>query len=215
MDRFYTFLPSILALTLIWCISFLIWRTYKRCYGVDTINSKKWLRKNKWKTSFMAIMLSCVSAPAAEELIFRAPIIIMFDQMSSAALYGIYVSSALFALVHLHGNTTLVTQIRIDEEGQSDDVRIELKRLLREKKRTAVIGKIIKVIVTFPMGILFGYYGIKYQSLWVSFGAHSAWNFFMPLVIVLVIGIISVVVYLSFLIISFLFSKVRCITAPR
>lgn len=137
MERIYEFLPSIIMLICIAVValfcSALVPRS--RCY-VSVIGDEE-----EQSQPELGIIHLVWAAPAVEELIFRAPLIIAWSAMSTNAWYGIFVSTILFALAHLP----------------------------MVKKRIMIIGVI-------PLGILTGYYGILYQSIWVSVGIHMLWN---------------------------------------
>ena len=88
---------------------------------------------------------------------------------------------------------------------KSDDVEAEVNRLNAEEGKMIMVRKVLHVVFTLPLGILAGYYGIKYQSVWVAFGIHSVWNLIMPAVlpILMLLGV------LAFLGISSLWDRVR------
>lgn len=190
MDRVYAFLPSILIIACIAVVVrfYMIW-IVKR-FG-NNAKSVEWHRKNGMKVGFMfGVPLAYVWAPAVEELVFRAPLIIAFSSVSPTAWYGIFASSGLFALAHWFGKKIWMTEIlstRGNSEHKSDDLMSEIDRLHRENGKAIMIRKVFHVFFAFPLGILAGYYGIKYQSIWVSFGIHSAWNLIMPALVPLLV----------------------------
>ncbi|OGZ58328.1 MAG: hypothetical protein A2827_03780 [Candidatus Spechtbacteria bacterium RIFCSPHIGHO2_01_FULL_43_30] len=175
----------------------------------DNFKSTEWHKKNQWRVIWtVGTPLTNVWAPAVEELIFRAPLIIAFGAMSSVAWYGVFVSSGLFALSHWFGNKIWMPEIlsaRENGDHKSDDVVAEVDRLHQKAGRRILVQKVLHVVLTFPLGILAGYYGIKYQSIWVSFGIHSAWNLIMPFVLPLFV----LLGMLAFLGISSLWDRMR------
>ncbi len=190
MERIHAFLPSILGIACIAGVTFLYLKWVIKRFG-DNLKSVEWHKKNERKVVWtVGVPLVNVWMPAVEELVFRAPLIIMFSAMSSTAWYGVFVSSGLFALSHWFGKQIWMPDIlsaRENGDHESDDVVAETNRLHEEKGREIMVRKVIHVVLTLPLGILAGYYGIKYQSIWVAFGIHSAWNLIMPSVLKILI----------------------------
>jgi len=208
MERIYEIFPSVLILACIADATFLYLKLIIRRFG-DNFKSVGWHEKNKWKVIWtVGTPLTNVWAPAIEELIFRAPLIIAFSAVSSVAWYGIFASSWFFALKHWFGKKIWMPEIlsaRENGDHKTDDVVAEVNRLHQENGKTIIVCKVLHVVLTLPLGILTGYYGIKYQSILVTFGIHSAWNLIMPVVlpILMLLGI------LTFFGISSLWDKVR------
>jgi len=188
VERIYLFLPSILFITCIAGITHLYIRLVIKRFG-DNFKSVEWHEKNERKVSWMlGTPTNNVLAPAMEELIFRAPLIIAFSAMSSVAWYGIFASSGIFALMHWLGKKIWMPDIlsaRENSDHKTDDMVVEVNRLHQEKGREIMVRKVLHVILMLPLGILTGYYGIKYQSIWVAFGIHSIWNLIMPIVLLI------------------------------
>ena len=181
MERIYAFLPSILAIICIVCIGVVAHARIVNRLGIGNLNSVEWWMKNQRKVRWITyVPLVCVAGPAFEELIFRAPFIIAFSAVSSAAWYAIFISSVIFSLTHWFGDKINMREIisaRENGEHKSDYVDAEKKRIYAEqRKKTILTRKTLHVVLTLPVGILAAYYGIKYQSIWVAFGIHSAWN---------------------------------------
>lgn len=195
MERIYAFLPSVLLLACIAGATLLYLKLAIKRFG-DNLKSVEWCRKNRWKIIWtIGTPKEYIWFPAVEELIFRAPLIIAFSAVSSGAWYGIFASSILFALTHWFGKKIFLEEIfSAGENGEqkSDDVMEEVKRLHAEKGRMIVVRKIFHVVFTLPFGILAGYYGIKYQSVWLAFGIHSAWNVIMPAIFPIIMLLVTI-----------------------
>jgi len=150
------------------------------------------------------ILQFCVQCPAIEELIFRAPLIVAFDDFTTSTWVCIAVSSLLFGSLHL-ANTNLRTMIKLASERSEDEKRRQMldnttpseadefikRELAEEKVRNPepLAVKIASTISPTLMGFLVSYLGIKYQSVFVAFGIHSAWNFLL-LPLLYLVGII-------------------------
>ena len=198
MERIYAFLPSVLVIACIAGVTLLYMKWIIKRFG-DNFKSVEWHKKNKWRVIWtVGIPLINVWAPAVEELIFRAPLIIAFGAMSSVAWYGVFASSGLFALSHWLGKKILMPDILSARENgnhKTDDVEAEANRLHTEEGKMIMVRKVLHVVFALPLGILAGYYGIKYQSVWVAFGIHSVWNLVMPAVlpILMLLGVLAFV----------------------
>jgi membrane protease YdiL (CAAX protease family) len=208
MERVLVFLPSVLVIAGIAAAIFIYLKWIIKRFG-DDFKSVEWHKQNQWKVIWsVGTPLTNVWAPTIEELVFRAPIIIAFSAMSSFAWYGVLTSSILFSLAHWFGKKIWMPEILSERENgdhKSDDVVEEVDRLHQEAGNRILMTRIAHVVLTLPLGILAGYYGIKYQSIWVSVGIHSVWNLVMPTVVPLLI----LVVMLGFLALSSLWDKVR------
>lgn len=208
MERIYVFLPSVLVIVCIAGATLLYLKWVIKRFG-DNFKSVEWHKKNQRKVVWtVGTPMINVWEPAVEELIFRAPLIIAFGTMSSVAWYGVFASSVLFALSHWFGKKIWIPEILSAKENgnhKSDDMVAEMNRLHAEEGKMIMVRKVLHVVFTLPLGILAGYYGIKYQSVWVAFGIHSVWNLIMPAVLpfLMLLGV------LTFLGISSLWDRVR------
>ncbi|HRH32252.1 MAG TPA: CPBP family intramembrane metalloprotease, partial [bacterium] len=103
----------------------------------------------------------------------RAPLILYFDGLSTEAWYGIGVSTLLFAVTHAFG------------EGRSNQ---------------SVGRRILHVVTRLPMGVMYGYFGVRSQTLWAPLALHIAWNaaviVIVPIVTVLITIVIGLIRYM-------------------
>lgn len=194
-DRILMFLPSVIVITIIAGITFLYLRWIVKRYK-DNFKNVEWVIENKWKLVLLiGTPQQNILAPTAEELLFRAPIIIAFGAISGSAWKWIIVSAVIFSLIHWFGKKIKIDDIilhRMKGENFSNDMETEVNRLSQNKKEVR-IRKVLNVILTLPLGILAGYYGILYQSIWVSVGVHALWNLVMPIIMPLIVIIIWII----------------------
>ena len=179
MERLLQFLPSLLILGLIALISIVYLRFILKKWKTK-LQSIAWCRENSKKNFWrISVPLLYIHAPVYEELIFRAPLVLLFDHVSESAWLGIFISALLFGASHWWGFKIipqgLYAKPNVGEET-SDNYLEEAKRLQDENKKTVLIQRVIQVCLTFGLGLLAGYYSIVYQSIWVAFGIHSLWN---------------------------------------
>ena len=214
MERFLTFLPSVLVIASI----ALITRVYlKWIIGRFDENAKsvQWHQQNKWKVFWLVGMpVQIVWAPTVEELIFRAPLVLAFSGMSSFAWYGILTSAVLFSLMHWSGKKIWMPEIllaRAEGSHKSDDIGEEVERLHQEAGKKILVSRISHVIFALLAGISAGYYGILYQSIWVSVGIHAAWNLVMPVVVQLLL----LVVMIFYVLLSLLWEDIKSLTRQQ
>ena len=194
MDRLEFFLPSVLAIASIAGFSFLILFLIRRRFK-EEFKSLKWLEEQRWKTCFwFSCLYVYVFAPAIEELLFRGPLIIWVQPESPLVWHYTTLSAIIFSLVHWRGHKISIRElfdIKHRRDRTSDDLEAEVKRLKEKESRLVLTRKITQTIITFPLGLLAGYYGVKYQSIWVSIGIHSMWNLFMPIAFPMTILLIA------------------------
>lgn len=205
LERVQMFLTQILGVGGIAGLTLIYLFVIKKTMG-DKLKSISWLNQNKLKLFFLAgAPTSFIYAPTLEELIFRAPLIVAFDRMSANAWIGIAISAAAFGLIHLN-SPMVYTFLASDLDGQrergtlsTDDIETEMARIKEEKASKVRVFLWIKVAVMALVGVPLAYYGIRYQSLWVSVGLHAAVNIFSMLILPILIGLVHV---LSILFIS-------------
>lgn len=111
MDRVIVFLPSIVILASIALATIFYCRWLIKHYG-EEFKSVAWHKEHELKVSLvLGTPLIVVYAPAVEELIFRAPLIIAFSSVTTNAWYGILASSLAFSLMHLFGKKCLCQKL--------------------------------------------------------------------------------------------------------
>ena len=195
MERIYSFLPSVLIIAVIAGVAHFYVKWAIKRFG-DNFKSVEWHRNNHSKVMWtVGAPFVNVLAPALEELVFRAPLIIAFSTMSLSAWYGVVISSGLFALVHWFGKKIWISDILLARENgnhKSDILGAEVKRLNAEEGKMVMMRKVLHIVFTLPLGILAGYYGIKYQSLWVAFGIHFAWNLIVPTLLQILVALVVI-----------------------
>lgn len=151
----------------------------------------EWLKKNQVKLYFLAGMpMTIICTPMLEEFFFRLPLIVLFNDVSGGAWLGIFVSAILFGAIHYLNPKSFYVSQQILDAGKNKGIDAKCgdvaKEVIAKEKKTIMVAQIAQVIATFFFGLLSGYFGIKYQSLYVSVGLHAAWNLFMPFILVIV-----------------------------
>ncbi|MDP3696645.1 MAG: CPBP family intramembrane metalloprotease [Candidatus Taylorbacteria bacterium] len=153
----------------------------------ENLKSIEWLKENEWKVIWLIGTPACnIWAPTAEELIFRAPLIVAFGNISGNAWWGILASSIAFAFIHYFGkkiNFLEVLLAKENSETKNDDLQTTISDIEKAQAQQMKTRRLLHIVATLPLGILAGYYGIKYQSIWVSVGIHSVWNLLMPTIL--------------------------------
>lgn len=149
MTRILDFLPSIVTIAWIAGVARFFVQRNAAQYG-DNFNDPEWLEKNAI-AYFRSVGIPTISilGPCVEELIFRAPLILYFDEMTTEAWYGIWVSAGFFAAAHAFGS----------------------ERSTEKPRR-----RILHFVTRIPSGLLFGYAGVRLQSIWVAVALHATWN---------------------------------------
>lgn len=157
----------------------------------EKIKNSEWVIKNRLKLSLIVgIPMEYVVVPFVEELIFRAPIIILFQIINSSAWIGIVLSGVVFGLTHYFKAHIYFWDI---EKKLKAGINIEEASVEFSKLNTGMIKsrKGISVIATGILGIICGYFGIKHQSILLSVGIHAAWNIIMPVAVLVFILLLN------------------------
>lgn len=190
VERIDAFLPSIVILALVGMVTLGYVRFNIRRWGTS-FKSVAWHEEHQsqvlWK---VAVPLTYVSAPAIEEVLFRAPLIIAFPQISADAWPWLLASSAVFGSVHWFRRLVdpeCLFEARKNGTNQSDDVKSEVRRIWAEFGIIGRMQQVFGVVIVSFGGLLFGYYGITHQSVWVAYGMHAAWNLFAPFVLIILV----------------------------
>ncbi len=189
MERVFLFLPSMLVIALIGLLARFYARSQLKKFG-NNVNNLEWMRKNKFAFEMkFGSPLLYICAPTIEELLFRAPLIILFSSVTSHAVLGITASAVLFGLMHIFNKKVKLPQI-LSESNECSQEKLTVSELVakiekRDKKRIFYLN-IIAVCATTILGLLAGYFGVYYQSIWVAVGIHAAWNMFVPPLLIIV-----------------------------
>lgn len=201
IERLRFFLPSMIVLGIIALVTRIyIAILYKRMG--EKLKSIEWLKDNEKKALLLvALPLQVLWAPSFEELVFRAPLIVIFPAISSKAWIGIWISSILFVFIHWFNKPlSLIELYRKKENGltETDDFETEAKRYMESLGKKKTILRLAKIPVMLVLGIVTAYFGIKYQSIWLSVGIHVVWNQVMPLITQLLVIVFIVVILIIF-----------------
>jgi len=152
LARFLIFLPSILALSATWLICYIYLQSTIKQLGKENLNNPQWQKENSKKILPAIYIDLFIHVPVAEELMFRAPIILIFDKLSYNALYGVVISAIIFAFMHYVRNP------------------------FDPKQKWPKDAIFARVFMSFIGGLIYGYLGIYCQSIYASVIAHALWN---------------------------------------
>lgn len=194
MDRIHELTPTILLALVLGGVVFIYVRLISNRYR-DRMKSLEYAKTNKLK---MALLIGfptlLLYAPLTEEIIFRAPLILLFSHISDSAWLGISVSALLFGSAHWSGQKFDLTDIpesRANGEAITDDLKTELELVEKSRPRMVLAKKILHVIITTLLGLVFGYYGIKHQSLWLCIALHAGWNLIGHPIVIILYGVLA------------------------
>ena len=182
INRIKMFLPSIIALIIISILGLLVSKAIKHNFR-NKIDNLVWRSKYGDKLKFALLFYNFVFRPAGLELVFRVPLLLMFGTIMNITWLGIFVSSILSGVWHSfftkpsHGFQQWFIVL-----GKGE-IR-ELSNLTQERDNKT---KLIQLAIDFSIGIFLGYLCLKYQSIWVSFLAHSVLPAIMMVVAVLIV----------------------------
>jgi membrane protease YdiL (CAAX protease family) len=218
-ERFMSLLPSVLVLGGIVGATFLFLKfILPILIGNERYKNhellKVWMKenkRNKWKAViFATVPFTCIFSPALEEIVFRAPLLFLFSVISGYAWLGIIISSILFALAHYSEKTTEVflRGIEFAEEVWTKEPNNNAHINGSDRERRKKLFRRGRAIGSFGFGILVGYLGIKYQSLYLCAVIHAAWNLLTPFVLPLLV-VIFFFIFLGIMALRDIFEKKR------
>ncbi len=114
---------------------------------------------------FDHLLTSLIFAPMGEELLFRGPLIIAFSSVTDNAWVGIVISALLFSIGH-YLPFPVVSNIEGTLYMPNSNLMEDFKGVIR----------ILNSAFVFLLGIISGYFCIRYQSLHIGIAIHSLWN---------------------------------------
>lgn len=213
--KFWLFCPQIVVLLCIGLVGYLIVKLIYWKIGKDKYNDQEWVQNNKKKAVIPYFLIILICAPALEEVVFRLPLIIFFDSLSSLSWIFIVLSSALFSFYH--NKNALIYAVsrkrsKVYKENKTNLSPEEAEQSLdHDEKKEMKFQKYFIHVSTFLMGVIAAYFGIKYQSLYLTALIHFIWNFFMgtgifSLILVLLISVLLYIVFLP----KMIFDKWEC-----
>lgn len=196
MELFVRLLPSIVVLSVIAGIGKLyFWLINKFLH--DQVNSAEWIQSHGLFTTLcLGFPLQIIVGPAIEELCFRTPTILLAGYFPSFKWAFILLSTTVFACAHWFGKKLLVEELVASDarSKHSIDNLDDLGEIVEFEKRNEIIKrKFLHVLFAFFPGFLLSYFGVKYQSLWISYGLHAVWNLIAPLGVVLILLLFKIV----------------------
>jgi membrane protease YdiL (CAAX protease family) len=198
VNGFVTHLPSFIWATSILVLGLLAYKYYfKRNIDKEKLNSISWIIENsKTVRRKIYIPLYVCLIPLAEEIIFRMPLLWLYEN-TSQAWTAIILSSILFGALHIKGGVKVFPYIKekhLKGDLETDDLKVETKKMMSKLSLShKLFLRINTVFWTFWLSIACAYYTIKFQNIWIGVGIHAAWNFFLA---ELVIGIIVMLIIL-------------------
>jgi len=189
-ERLIQFLPSLVILVgIVVTISLYLAYFLKWSDRKDIADDAVWIAWVKTKKirlmSLLAGILNLnIRTPIMEELIFRAPLIVVFSKLSGYAYLGLGLFGILFAVTHYFIPDLYFCDFD-NALKRSKDLKgfgRELDQEIKNNRKIIRRIRILKVVLTFVLGVISGYFGIKYQSIYVSAGIHIGWNLLLPII---------------------------------
>lgn len=168
MQRFLLFLPSVMGLFIIALVVLLPALLLYSRYSLNMKNPE-WRKQNYWKIFWLGIIPDVIIiGPAIEEIIFRLPLVILFNSLTVMCWWGIGLMATLFATVHWF------MQAFDNYDGEYlTSLSLQTRKPVNFKSKKM---KLIRVASAFLTGLGCGFFTIKFQSLWISFFVHAQWN---------------------------------------
>ena len=185
-ERILAFLPSLAIIAGITACAFALFHALNRKYGKQS-ESVAWQKEHRGFLSLVSLLQSFIIAPFLEELLFRAPLLVLFPGLSSNAWLGILGSACLFSLIHWPKSkekfAAMIYQQSEMKPADGDDFLANVKKMEEVHRGKILFFRILQCTLAFFAGILYGYLAISFQSLWPSIGAHIVWNLVVPFIL--------------------------------
>lgn len=169
--------------------------------GFDKYNSVAWNMEHRWVRSAIGLIGALIWAPLAEEFIFRMPLLLAFDSLTTTAWIFIVILGCVFGFGHWSRTSSSmgpVYKARKNGEHESDNVKSEKKRIYDQTPSKNLKWNIAKASQSCCTGALYGYLVVHFQNIWYSVALHFAWNLLMPLVLVPTVVIVLLVKHVFF-----------------
>ena len=154
--------------------------------GRDFEKSNPWV-KGIW--FLCAVLYVCVVVPATEEILFRLPLTLGFEQINPLSWGAVIVAALIFGFIHRNGNIVNKNPILVD--ANAADVSTGIRD---SAQRSAVIQKISGVFFGMGLGVVAGFYAIQTQGIIVPFLIHAIWNAVAMVVIPAVEILVSILI---------------------
>jgi len=196
-QKIWAFLPVMLIALGAWCGVMLYINMLVRWIGPENLNSVAYLKRYYVLMDFaLAMPVLLIAGPVIEGLIWRAPLIILFDEMSPIAWGAAIVSSVLFGYAHSFNPLVRLPEIVArQEEGRitADDLKVAHDQTVQLKSAVSIrFIRMTQVFLPALGGVFLCWQGTANQSLWTAIKYHTLWN-------------LMVVYLLPFMLISFSF----------
>lgn len=192
LERIYALMPSLTILVTLIVIG-RIYALLMKKRVEERFKDLEWVSGHRLQITALFAPLMFIQAPLVEETAARFPLLVLFSDLSGWAWYGILASAALFSLWYwynnedYHAGTYLVSDKRKGRNTSNDSYQ-EVERIKKNHKKAIRSGRIYQTIMVFFLGVLAGYFSLKFQSIWWAVGIHIAWNIFfltiLPFVLV-------------------------------
>ena len=194
-------LPALIIAITISLIIFSLISAYTLKIGRFNLNSISWLKQNKRRTSlFVAFPALLIMVPMTEEIVFRAPLIVLFKEEGTIAWITIAVSAIVFASMHsIDGFFTRRVVATPADQLRSDNLAYEVEKL-RTKTSNSKRLQALRVCQFASMtafGVITGFIAVSQQSLWMVIIIHSIWNLFTMTVLPLLVRTVKTLVVWS------------------
>jgi membrane protease YdiL (CAAX protease family) len=187
------FLPSLSIIAGITACAFALFHHLNRKYGKQS-GSVAWQKEHLGFLALVGILNNFIIAPFFEELLFRAPLLLLFPSLAGKAWLGILFSAVAFSLIHWPKSkekfAVIIYRANEKNPSDSDDFSVNIEKTADKHRGKIRFFCILQCILAFVAGILYGYLAISFQSLWPSIGAHIVWNLVVPFVLGISIQVI-------------------------
>jgi len=137
--------------------------------------------QSNWVNFIFMVFVIALFVPAMEEVLFRLPLIVLFDEVSTISWVGIVASALIFGALHL--KDSFVEKVLQKKEEEITSVPITKKRKL--VKSLSGFG-----VITL-LGCLFGFFAVQTDGLLKPFLLHAIWNLFAVFIRIFLLALLK------------------------
>lgn len=188
-----------LVILLIFIIA--IWAIYTRIVTKQTVQGKSYKQLSNKRRKKLALSIGLptllLGGPALEEIVFRLPLILFFQDLNAAAWYTIGISSIIFGMTHHKIGVRTADKI-LNTDTVREHMKVLSSKDQRQAQRFVQIGMKMQVVLqTTLLGVIFGFFAVETQSILIPFIMHVVWNFLVFFRRVKYVPFLTWIIYLA------------------
>ncbi len=168
---------------LLWVFAFaILWRVHKRLERLIAahILDAAWTTADRRIGQAMEVLEGDILAPIFEELLFRLPLLVVFERAHGFGAIGLIAVSLVFGLSHLTNDHTNYDEVLAQKHADTKALKAAMAVAKKEQAERSKRITVLQVISSTLGGLLMGYAGLSLRSITACILIHIVWNLFAP-----------------------------------